>query len=64
VVSLLEQGFGREAQKKLMPMQAGDVLETCADVEDLARDIGFRPKTPIEDGIARFVAWYREYHRV
>jgi UDP-glucuronate 4-epimerase len=64
VVSLLEQGFGREAQKKLMPMQAGDVLETFADVEDLARDIGFRPKTRIEDGVARFVAWYREYHRV
>ena len=64
VVSLLEQGFGREAQKKLMPMQAGDVLETFADVEDLVRDIGFSPKTRIEDGVARFVAWYREYHRV
>ena len=64
VVSLLEQGFGREAHKKLMPMQAGDVLETFADVEDLTRDIGFRPTTRIEDGVARFVAWYREYHRV
>jgi UDP-glucuronate 4-epimerase len=64
VVSLLEKGFGREAQKNLMPMQAGDVLETFADVEDLARDIGFRPKTGIEEGVARFVAWYREYHRV
>lgn len=64
VVALLEKGLGREAEKKLMPMQAGDVLETFADVEDLARDIGFRPKTRIEDGVARFVAWYREYHRV
>ena len=64
VVGLLEKGLGREATKKLMPMQAGDVLETFADVEDLARDIGFRPRTRIEDGVARFVAWYREYHRV
>jgi UDP-glucuronate 4-epimerase len=64
VVELLEKGFGREAQKKLMPMQPGDVLETFADVEDLARDIGFKPQTRIEDGVARFVEWYREYHRV
>ena len=64
VVGLLEKGLGREATKKLMPMQAGDVLETFADVEDLARDIGFRPRTRIEDGVARFVAWYREYHQV
>ena len=64
VVGLLEKGLGREAKKKMMPMQAGDVLETFADVEDLARDIGFRPQTRIEDGVARFVAWYREYHQV
>ena len=64
VVSLVEKGFGREAQKKFLPMQAGDVLETFADVEDLARDIGFKPETTIEDGVARFVAWYREYHRI
>jgi UDP-glucuronate 4-epimerase len=64
VVGLLENGLGREAEKKLMPMQAGDMLETFADVDDLARDIGFRPQTRIEDGVARFVAWYREYHRV
>ena len=64
VVTLLEQGFGRQAEKKLMPMQPGDVLETFADVSDLARDIGFRPQTRIEDGVAKFVAWYRDYHRV
>jgi UDP-glucuronate 4-epimerase len=64
VVSLVEKGFGRKAQKKFLPMQAGDVLETFADVEDLARDIGFKPETTIEDGVARFVAWYREYHRI
>ncbi|KJC49456.1 UDP-glucuronate 5-epimerase [Bradyrhizobium sp. LTSP885] len=64
VVALLEQGFGRKADKRLMPMQPGDVLETFADVTDLARDIGFRPQTRIEDGVAKFVAWYRAYHRV
>jgi UDP-glucuronate 4-epimerase len=62
VVSLLEQEFGRTAAKEMLPMQPGDVPETYADVEDLARDIGFRPATTIEDGIARFAKWYREYH--
>jgi UDP-glucuronate 4-epimerase len=47
-----------------MPIQAGDVPATYADVDDLARDVGFSPSTPIEVGIARFVAWYREYYRV
>ena len=64
VVGLLENNLGRQAEKIMLPMQPGDVLATFADVEDLARDIGFRPKTRIEDGVARFVAWYREYHRV
>ena len=64
VVALLEQGLGRVAEKNLLPMQAGDVPETAADVSDLARDIGFTPHTTIEDGIAKFVAWYRHYHAV
>ena len=63
VVALLEKGLGRGAEKVLLPMQAGDVLETFADVDDLARDIGFRPQTSIEDGIEKFVAWFRDYHR-
>jgi UDP-glucuronate 4-epimerase len=63
VVSLLEAELGRPAIKELVEMQPGDVAETCADVEDLTRAIGFRPKTPIEEGIRRFVAWYRDYHR-
>lgn len=63
VVAMLEQGFGREAKKILEPMQAGDVLETFADVDDLMRDIDFKPQTKIEDGVARFVAWYRDYHK-
>jgi len=64
VVSLLEKEFGRSAAKELLPMQPGDVPATYADVEDLARDIGFHPATKIEDGIARFAKWYREYHSI
>jgi UDP-glucuronate 4-epimerase len=45
-------------------MQPGDVPETSADVDDLVRDVGYRPGTPLEDGIGRFVAWYRDYYRV
>ena len=63
VVSLLEQAFGKKAIRELMPMQPGDVPATFADVGDLMRDVGFKPSTPIAEGIARFVAWYQEYHR-
>jgi len=64
VVSLLEKEFGRTAKKEMLPMQPGDVPATYADIEDLARDIGFKPATSIEDGLARFARWYREYHRI
>ena len=63
VVSLLEQALGKKAIRELMPMQPGDVPATFADVDDLMRDVGFKPSTPIAEGIARFVAWYQEYHR-
>ncbi len=63
VVALLEQEFGRKAKIELVPMQPGDVPETCAEVDDLMRDVGFRPSTPIETGIRRFADWYRDYHR-
>jgi UDP-glucuronate 4-epimerase len=63
VVELLEQEFGRKAKIELVPMQPGDVSETCADVDDLMRDVSFRPATPIEQGVRNFVAWYRDYHR-
>jgi UDP-glucuronate 4-epimerase len=63
VVALLEQELGRKAKVELVPMQPGDVPETCADVDDLIRDVGFRPATSIEDGVRKFVAWYRKYHR-
>jgi UDP-glucuronate 4-epimerase len=64
VVSLLEKEFGRTAAKEMLPMQPGDVPATYADIDDLARDIGFRPSIRIEDGIARFAKWYRDYHRL
>lgn len=63
-INVLEQCLGMKAQKNLLPMQQGDVLATYADVDDLIRDVGFSPATPIETGIARFVEWYRTYHGV
>jgi len=61
VVRHLEEALGVKAKRELMPMQPGDVPATYADVDDLAREVGFRPATPIREGIQRFVAWYREY---
>ncbi len=63
-IEILEGCLGRRAEKRLLPMQPGDVEATCADVDDLMRDVGFRPATPIEEGIRRFVAWYRDYYGV
>jgi UDP-glucuronate 4-epimerase len=62
VVAILEKEFGRTAIKEMLPMQAGDVPATYANVDDLMRDVGFRPSTSIEDGIRQFVSWYRSYH--
>ena len=62
VVTLLEQELGRKAKIELAPMQPGDVPETCAEIDDLMREVGFRPATSIEDGVRKFVAWYRQYH--
>jgi UDP-glucuronate 4-epimerase len=62
VVTLLEQELGRKAKIELVPMQPGDVPETCAEIDDLMREVGFRPMTAIEDGVRKFVAWYRQYH--
>jgi len=60
-IEVLENCLGRKAEKNLLPLQPGDVPETYADVDDLIRDVGFRPDTPIETGVQRFVAWYRGY---
>ena len=64
MIEILEQTLGRTAIRNEKPLQPGDVLETCADVDDLVRDVGFRPHTSIETGIARFVDWYRTYHSI
>ena len=53
----------KKAEKKLMPLQPGDVPATYADIDDLARDVGFKPATPIEEGIPRFVKWYRDFYK-
>lgn len=61
-INLLEDCLGRRAKKNMLPLQPGDVVETCADVDDLMRDTGFRPTIPVEEGIKRFVDWYGSYY--
>ncbi len=63
-ITVIERALGRTAEKLLLPMQPGDVPESFADIESARRDLGFEPKTTIEEGIARFVAWYRDYHGI
>jgi UDP-glucuronate 4-epimerase len=63
VVKILEKTIGKKAIRELLPMQPGDVPATFADVDDLMRDVGFKPSTPIAEGIARFIAWYKQYHQ-
>ncbi|MFA5853740.1 MAG: NAD-dependent epimerase [Patescibacteria group bacterium] len=62
-IELLEEKLGVKAEKRYLPMQAGDVLATYADVDDLMRDVDFRPSTPLEEGIEKFVEWYLAYHK-
>jgi len=61
-IGVLEDCLGKKAEKNFLPMQPGDVPETYADVDDLTEDAGFKPSTPIEEGIKKFVDWYREYY--
>ena len=62
IAKVKEKCLGKEAIKRFLPMQAGDVPATYADVSELTRDVGFKPATSIEDGLARFVDWYRGYY--
>ncbi|HKR77338.1 MAG TPA: NAD-dependent epimerase [Rhodanobacter sp.] len=62
-IELMERHLGRTVEKNLLPMQPGDVADTWADVSALRRDVGYAPNTTIEDGVARFVAWYRDYFK-
>jgi UDP-glucuronate 4-epimerase len=62
-IEVLEECLGRKAQKNLLPLQPGDVPDTWADVEDLVRDVGYRPETSIEEGVRNFVDWYLLHYR-
>ena len=62
-IEVIEEALGRKAEKNLLPMQPGDVPDTFADVDDLARDVGYRPSTPVEVGVKRFVEWYLDFYK-
>jgi UDP-glucuronate 4-epimerase len=62
-IEVLEDCLGKKAIKNMLPLQPGDVPDTFADVEDLVRDVGYKPATPVEVGIRRFVEWYLEYYK-
>lgn len=64
VIELLETACGRKAQLEMLDMQPGDVPRTFADIDAIQRDVGYRPSTSIDEGVPRFVEWYREYHRL
>ncbi len=63
-IELIEESLGRKAQMNLLPLQAGDVPDTSADIDALVEDVGYRPLTTVEVGVPRFVEWYRKYYRV
>ncbi|MCU0397854.1 MAG: NAD-dependent epimerase [Cyclobacteriaceae bacterium] len=63
-ISVLEDKLGKKAVKNMLPIQEGDVPATFADIDDLTRDVGFKPETTIEEGIGHFVDWYREYYNI
>ena len=63
-IHAVEQALGVTAEKELMPMQPGDVPATAADTSALEAWVGFKPNTPVQEGVARFVAWYREFYGV
>src|SRR4029453_5606473 len=64
LIECIEQAVGKKAIKNMLPLQPGDVPKTFADVDELVADIRFQPKTPIEEGVRRFVEWYKEFYRV
>jgi UDP-glucuronate 4-epimerase len=63
-IGTIEKTLDKKAKKDFFPMQPGDVHSTYADVDDLAEDTGFRPDTPLDEGIRRFIEWYREYYGI
>ncbi len=63
-IELIERFLGRTAEKRLLPMQPGDVADTWSDTTELGRDLGYRPQTPVETGVRRFIDWYCDYYKV
>jgi UDP-glucuronate 4-epimerase len=63
-IEVIEEHLGRKGIKEMLPMQPGDVQATYANVDDLMRDVGFKPQTSIEEGIGRFIKWYTDYYGV
>jgi len=63
-IEVIEQAIGKKAELNLLPLQPGDVPDTYADVDDLMHDVDYRPSTPVEEGVRRFVEWYRDYYGV
>ena len=62
-IEVIEEALGRKAERNLLPMQPGDVPDTFADIDDLERDVGYRPSTPVEVGVKRFVEWYLDFYK-
>ena len=63
-IEAIEKTLGKKAKKNMLPIQAGDVPATWAEVSDLIEDLGYQPNTPIQDGIERFIAWYKEFYKI
>lgn len=63
-IECIERAVGKKAIKNLLPLQPGDVVQTFADVDALVADIGFKPQTSIEEGIGKFIVWFREYYKL
>ncbi|MBW2055260.1 MAG: hypothetical protein JRI29_06130 [Deltaproteobacteria bacterium] len=61
-ISIIEKVLGCDAKKEFLDLQPGDVIATYADIDDLIKDVNFRPSTPIETGIRRFITWFKEYY--
>ncbi|MGD8560096.1 MAG: NAD-dependent epimerase/dehydratase family protein, partial [Gammaproteobacteria bacterium] len=62
-INVLQDCLGKKAELNMLPLQPGDVPDTYADVQDLVNDVGYKPNTTVEDGIARFVEWYRDFYK-
>jgi UDP-glucuronate 4-epimerase len=63
-IELIEDELGKKAEKQFLDMQPGDVAETYANIDDLFDAVGFKPETPVKEGIQNFISWYKEYYKI